>query len=65
MMKAKILRKSRPNHVADRLCPKCKKTIFNDDWPMHTKALLLYSNNCYNCGQELDWEEPITIGGDE
>lgn len=66
MMDAKpLLRIPVLNETATRKCPNCSFTMFKHDWPMHSIGILLYKPYCPNCGQKLDWEHPITVGGEE
>ena len=60
-----LLRIPVQGHPATRKCPSCNTTVFNDAWPMHSIALLIYKEYCPNCGQKLDWEHTITVGGEE
>lgn len=53
------------NETATRKCPSCDFTLFKHDWPMHSIGLLLYRGFCPNCGQKLDWQTFVNVGGTE
>lgn len=65
MEKKPLVRVPVLNKPAKRFCPKCRMKLFDDDWPMHTIATLLYKPFCPNCGQNVDWENCITVRGED
>lgn len=60
-----LIRVPVPNETATRKCPSCKQTMFHHAWSMESIGILLYKPYCPSCGQKLDWEKFVNVGGTE